>query len=314
MVRVIAIASSDWHYHIHTEFNEENKRVRAKSALISEIYDVANGYNVPVIFPGDLVHNKKQLQNDLFDILTRELPINCSKAVTYAISGNHDQIFSNTKKSRSPNYVKSFSRIIPNFHCVDFRSIDTGKFIIHGIPYITNNENFSSNIKKLKLVKGKPNILMIHTDLPGAKDTNGREVGTVTGMPKDANELFSRFDLVLSGHIHKHQKLGNNLYMLGAPDQQRRSDMGATMGYWKIYSNMKMEFVELKGPKYITVESLENNSDKFNFLIEKPKILTKVEVGKERKKIHILKAYIRHNKIDDSDKIDLMKHYLKGYL
>lgn len=35
--------------------------------------------------------------------------------------------------------------------------------------------------------------------------------------------------------------------MIGAPLQQRRTDKDCKLGYWKLYSDLSMEFIELKG-------------------------------------------------------------------
>lgn len=312
--KALAVGSSDWHYHIHDEFNENGRRTTAKRVLIKQIYGVAKKLKVPHIFCGDMVHNKKHLQNELFNNLSLDLPKLSKETVTYAISGNHDQCFANKdKKEYSPNYVKSFSRLIPNFKCVDFKSIETEKFIIHGLPYITHNEHYGKLIEKFKIKKGKPNILLIHTDLPGAKDTSGREVGTVSGIPKEMNLFFDKFDLILSGHIHKKQRLTNKVIMLGAPDQQRRSDMGASMGYWIIYDDLSLEFHKLEGPVYKYSEDPENDEDKFNFLIQKPEKVKVKKVGDKIKKTNVLSSYIMSNGFD-SKQSKILRRYLKGYL
>lgn len=44
--------------------------------------------------------------------------------------------------------------------------------------------------------------------------------------------------------------------MIGATLQQRRTDKDCKLGYWKLYSDLSMEFIELKGfPKFVDVES-----------------------------------------------------------
>ena len=45
---------------------------------------------------------------------------------------------------------------------------------------------------------------MLHTDYPGARDTDGREIGSVENL--NVNTL-NKFDLVLCGHIHKPLKI-----------------------------------------------------------------------------------------------------------
>lgn len=54
--------------------------------------------------------------------------------------------------------------------------------------------------------------------------------------------------------------------MIGAPNQQRRTDKNCKLGYWKIYEDLSMEFVPLKGfPKFKDVESEEDIKDDGNY-------------------------------------------------
>ena len=90
---------------------------------------------------------------------------------------------------------------------------------------------------------------MLHTDYPGARDTDRREKGSVDNL--DVYTL-NPFDLVLCGHIHKPQSLSKKVYMIGAPYQQRSTDKDCILAYWKLYSDLSMEFIELKGfPKFV---------------------------------------------------------------
>lgn len=41
--------------------------------------------------------------------------------------------------------------------------------MVYGVPYIDNNVGLSEYLKKLELDKSKKNILLLHTDYPGAK-------------------------------------------------------------------------------------------------------------------------------------------------
>lgn len=312
-LKAIAVASSDWHYHIYDEFNEEGRRTIAKRGLIKEIYGVAKTLGVPHFFCGDMVHNKKHLQNELLNVISLDLPQLSKSVVTYGISGNHDQCFANNPENKSPNYVKSFSRLIPNFNCIDFKTIEDENFTLHGLPYITHNRDYQKLLGSFKTSKTKPNILLIHTDLPGAKDTSGREVGTVSGIPDSMDLFFDQFDLILSGHIHKKQRLTKKVIMLGAPDQQRRSDMGAVMGYWIIYNDLSVEFKRLSGPEYKYSDDPENDPDKYNFLIQKPTENKVKVVGEKIKKKNVLSSYIMSNGFDKNQS-KILRQYLKGYL
>ena len=82
------------------------------------------------------------------------------------------------------------------------------------IPYIDHNVGLSEYLKNIKLDKDADNILMLHTDYPGAKDTDGREIDSVENLNLN---VLNRFDLIICGHIHKPQRLSKKVYMIGAP-------------------------------------------------------------------------------------------------
>lgn len=315
--KIIGLCASDWHYKLYSEFNENQRRTKAKSALVLFIAKKAKKLGVPILFNGDLVHDPEQIKNVILEQLLIDLKaINKMKVKVYGISGNHDQAFANTFENQSPNYFKSLSHVFDNLIYMDFNAIETKDFNIYGIPYIKHNRDFKKLVKSIKLLKnGKKHILQLHTDLHGAKDTNNREVKTAHGIPKNMVKFFSKFDLVICGHIHKPQILKPKILMAGSIDQQRRSDMGCQMGYWEIYSDMTYKFIPLKHPKYIEINAHKELPDDFNFYIRKP--IEEEETsntGKSKKNTSIIKSYIKESGIKDKGKIRILKKYTKGYL
>lgn len=181
--------------------------------------------------------------------------------------------------------------------------------IVHGVPYVDHNIGLSDYLKNLKLEKGKKHILMLHTDYPGAKDTDGREIDSVENLNLN---VLNRFDLILCGHIHKPQRLSKKVYMIGAPLQQRRTDKDCKLGYWKLYSDLSMEFVELKGfPKFIDVESEDEIKDDDNYYTILPKktsiqVNTNHKITKQVSKKTLAKRYLREKGIKDDAKEQLL--------
>lgn len=286
---VVAIASGDWHFHDWKNYNEGKRRIKDDVTLFSMLDKICTKYNVPLLFTGDMFHNPKAIpswvMHYMFPVMDKALnrrtipPFNI-----YGIDGNHDQPEKNGFKDRSPGMVEAMSKILQNLHCVNYISKDLGDFVLHGIPYITRNKGFEKWVRNIKLSKDKPNILMIHTDLPGAKDTNQRVVGTAQGIPERLSELFSQFDLVISGHIHKPQIMDYNVVMVGAPKHQRKTDIGCKMGYWKIYDDMSYEFVPLTCfPEFKIVDEIPEDDDHF-YVLEKKSTKKLKEVGRENKR------------------------------
>lgn len=308
---IIALTFSDLHLHEWSEFNKGNIRVDQALTVIQILERSAKRKGVPLLFPGDLIHNPKFISNGLLSIV---LPFFAGMEVDlYGIDGNHDQSEQNTKEHISPSYFETFSKVFPKMHSVNFRTIETEKFIIHGIPYLTHNIGFEEAVKDIKIIKGKPNILMIHTDLHNAADTNGRKIGSVTNIPNNMDKFFKKFTLVISGHIHKPQKLGSNIIMVGAPNQQRRTDRGSELGYWHIYSDGSTKFIPFKG---IFPEFKISEPDGFNFC-DKPKAkrVTKettkvIEFNSSNSRTKLAKSYCKENSIKDKKKIEALKKYL----
>lgn len=159
-----------------------------------------------------------------------------------------------------------------------------------------------------------PNILLLHTDYPGAKDTDGVEVGSVENLNIN---VLSRFDLVLAGHIHKPQRLSKKVFMVGAPIQQRRTDKDCDLGYWKLYSDMSMKFVPLEGfPKFIDVDSSDDIKDDGNFytVISKPvslEVTQENHITRNLSKKRLVSRYLRKSGIKDPKKKSVLLEIIK---
>lgn len=315
---VIALLYADAHNHSYKQFNVDEARTHKNTKLQAKIYKRAKKLKVPVLFAGDLFHNPKHLTNELLNIYLPALFKWHEKSHTYAISGNHDQSRQNIPGSPSPSYITLLDKIIPNFHCIDSRSIDLGPFVLHGIPYMTMNIGFMETMASFKLSKKKPNVLMVHTDLHGARDTNMREVKTVSIIPDNMAAVFKDFDLVISGHIHLHQELvPKQVLMLGAPMQQRKTDKGTDMGYWELYKDLSYKFVPLEGPEFIELEPDEKAPDDYHFYYSKPKPRTKLKIARNKgtklkdNTRKLVKEYAKAEGIEDKDKITRLTKTLK---
>lgn len=105
--------------------------------------------------------------------------------------------------------------------------------------------------------------------------------------------------------------------MIGAPYQQRRSDKDCKLGYWKLYSDLSMEFVELKGfPKFVDVESEDEIKDDGNYYTVLPKkssiqVNTNHQITKQLSKKTLAKRYLKEKGIKDEVKTKLLIETLK---
>lgn len=318
--RVVALAFSDLHINDWSKFNKDNERTLNHFKVLSHLVSKASKYDCPVLFCGDLLHKAESISSDLFATIQSEMihmygDWGLYKADLWAISGNHDMPSANTKEHPSNSWVAMLSNYYNFLECIDWQSRETEDIKVWGIPYLDHNIGLNEAVKAIEVDKTKKNILLLHTDYPGARDTDGVEVGTVENLNTN---LLSKFDLTLIGHIHKPQRLGKKIYMVGAPLQQRRTDKNCEMGYLKIYEDMTVKFVNLsnKFPKFIDVETEEGIKDDGNYYTvvgskikleeEKPHKITKA-LSKKR----LVKRYLKARGIADEQKKEVLLRVLK---
>lgn len=292
--KVIAIASADWHIHRFKQFNDTGvNRLDWGLKMVSEIADACRMFKVPLLFPGDLIHNPKEVENVT---ITRFLNTYYKEFEKFrvpflGISGNHDLSEKNTLKHKSPSYLHGLDGVFNTFTCLDNRStiLDvnfSNRTRVVGIPFMNNDYDLVGEIKKqtagLKESGFKRNILMLHSDFPGAKTPSGYEIAETQHIPKDLNIFFKDWDLVICGHIHKAQQLAKNVYMLGSPIQLDRGQAKEKCGYWKIYEDFTMKFHELRNfPKFIYLKKGETAYNDKDFFILPEAIKEDVEASKK---------------------------------
>ena len=317
---LLALVFSDLHLNLWAKFNDENTRTKNGFDAIETLCTYSRKHNnVPILFCGDMFHKPENIDQELalmaksfFDGLLDKFP----RQRIYCIEGNHDLKKVNTISNTNPGWISLFQNTVLNV--IDQNvSLNIGpfrEFQVHGVPYIDHNIGLSEYLKNKTLNKSYKHILLLHTDYPGAKDTDDRRIDSVENLNLN---ILSRFDLVLCGHIHKPQKLGKKVYMVGAPMHQRRTDRNCDMGYWKIYTDLSMKFVPLsKYPRFIDVESEEDIKDDGNYYTVLPSKLNLPEVvshkiTKQLSKKKLAHRYMKQQGIKDKAKEQLLVKILK---
>lgn len=325
MPAVIGIAFSDIHVHNWADFNKDGQRLKDSLEVIRVLADQAELYQCPLYFAGDLIHLPKHIPNKVLEVLLETLKqqIDARQIPFYCISGNHDQSENNTLSHKSPSYIKSFSQVVEWMECLDMSFIlDEGKRIFScGIPYLSNNNGFEKALKRLKKkAKEYPNyfkILMVHADLPGSVNNLGFRFDDVPNIPHAYKRLFGEFDVVLSGHIHKPQQLAPNVFMLGSPIHQERSDEGCSMGYWKILDSGKVEFTKLSHlfPRFISIPYGDAIPSSKDFYIQLPKPSKETSISSQgfssrQNRAELAKNYCKTKGIRDKKRIKLLAELL----
>lgn len=134
----------------------------------------------------------------------------------HLLVGNHDVLYRNTNDVNSPDVI---------FHNYPNVSIYTTPTDIEGVllvPWI-NKDNYESTIATLNSTDSK--FVLGHFELAGFEMHRGQV--SESGM---ASDVFSRFQLVMSGHFHTRSSKGNITY-LGSPFEMTWSDFNDPRGF-----------------------------------------------------------------------------------
>lgn len=319
MSKVIGVAFSDLHLANWKQFNDKGQRLEIANSAVTQILRASIKYDCPMLFTGDLNDHPKHMDNIVMNLLSQLcVSLRFADKTIIGINGNHDFHTKSTQANRALGYMHHLDRMGAPFTCIDYSYYDCSLYRVHGIPYINGNVDFKEalNITITNRSKSKGNILLIHTDLPGALEPDGREVGTAENIDTTVKKLFSKFDIVLCGHIHKHQKLGKNTFMIGAPMEQRRSDSGTKAGYILIYDDYTIKHISLNLPGFKYFNAGEEHPEDENFWIELPKPMGEIEVTDALKfdvkadRGKLAKNFLKAKGIKNKTKLDLLTSYL----
>lgn len=215
--------------HLHN-FNSSEVRLDNGLAVLSEVSSYANNKGINyILLAGDLFHTFGTL-NSL--VINRTLETFYKLEQTYpkikfiAISGNHDQASRNTLKNQSETSIQ-YLTVLNNFIRIDndIYTLDKG-FKVLGIPYYEpfDLEEVLSAYENKGLLDDVGNTIVLMHQTP---------VGLFNSfIPTDLDpEDLSFFKAVFYGHIHRHQKLTKNSYMVGSPIHIDSGDIGDTKGF-----------------------------------------------------------------------------------
>lgn len=311
----IALVFSDLHIG---DWNNFETRCDTALSILEYIAAKASYKKVPMLFCGDLFDKPDRISNKLMgrvikafdkvEDITNNIALGSSySSYMLAISGNHDMDTISKLNITPKSWGNYFAIMFPWISMIDYKGYAiTDDVKVYGIPFIDHN-NGAMEVAKTFLeddFQGKK-VLLLHTDYPGALDNTGYEVGTSENLD---NSILDQFDLVLCGHIHKPQHLRKNIYMIGAPYQQSRSDIGASLGYWKLYSDLTMKFMPLDGyPEFIDVDSPDKVGTDGNYYTviaqqKEEEVVVENTVNLDMSRTRLVKNYLKMIGEKDKDK------------
>lgn len=187
---------------------------------------------------GDIFDRRKYINFDslnrcreyFFDVIDQKgMTLHC-------IVGNHDIYFKNTNRVNAPNLLL---QQYPNLKVYsEPTDVEFDGTSIMMLPWI-NNDNYESSIEALKNTKS--NIVFGHLELQGFEMYRGAM--NDHGL---SHNIFSTFDMVMSGHFH-HKSTKDNIYYLGAPYEMNWSDYNDPRGF-HIFDTDTKELTYIQNP------------------------------------------------------------------
>lgn len=167
------------------------------------------------------------------------------------VVGNHDVYFKNSNRINSPNLLLQEYQ-----NCVFYTEpteISIGNLNFLMLPWI-NNENYKDSMSAVE--SSNADIVCAHLELKGFEMHRGamNEHGL-------SHKLFSKFDMVLTGHFH-HKSTKDNIHYLGSPYEMTWSDYNDDKGF-HILDTDTMELTFIKNPYRIFHKVVydDNSSD-----------------------------------------------------
>lgn len=227
-----------------------------------------------------------QMGNDLINVITSEYNI-----PLYIVPGNHE-------RSKLPRLISSFNR---NLYIFDIPKTYTVvknelKISLTGFPYLKDNvrDNFSSILNKAGFfdVESDFKIIGTHHAVQGAKVgpqnftfLNREDTIQIKDIPKET-------DMLLCGHIHRHQILnkrtGNKtipIIFAGSAEKTSFAEIGEEKGFYILEIEKKndseiwkkIEFVQLTSRKMKILNIEKSFRTKKEFLIHLKECLSGFE-------------------------------------
>jgi len=215
--------------------------------ITEQIFNYAKSHKVPVIVHnGDLFDDKTRINVSLYNIIWEKYKRYTDDGFTiFFNTGNHDLLTINGESSLQP-----FTKIV--------NVISKPEFILNGvkvIPYDKIDGNLSPT----------GDVLLIHADIAGLK--LGPDDYSAKSRLKP--QMFNDWGIVLNGHIHKPQTLGN-IVTIGSPMVQDWGEVEENKRFIH-YKNGEVVSVPISHPQFVYVKGLSDRvldkvrSDRYNF-------------------------------------------------
>lgn len=234
---------------LHTSDLHIGKRLHEKSLfedqeyILKQIVEIAKAQRVDAVLISGDVYDKSIPQAEstiLFDNFVTDLA--SLKIKVFMISGNHDSaqrldFMSSLLKSQNVFFCGSFKG---KLECIEL-SDEFGKINVYMLPFIkpSNVRVYAKDqeikdyedavqyvINEANIDESERNIILSHQFITGST-TDGSEEIIVGGLDNISSNVYSQFDYVALGHIHRSQSVGRDVIRYsGTPLKYSFSEVG----------------------------------------------------------------------------------------
>lgn len=241
---------------VDSEFPGTNNRFLAiiQSIRTCAQQAIADGAEALVI-PGDVFNERGILPVSVYNASYKVFQEISKKIQIIFTPGNHDYVSSTALHGDAGLHAlysfKEFAAVAqkPQQYVTD-------SFTISMIPFIPSKEKTVAAAQSLyqqtKKEKNKFNLVFFHHSFDGA------ETGPINWkMPYPLTyEDIPDFDGKYSGHIHKHQKIGQGLIYIGAPVHHDAGERNYKPGWLCIDNNGGYKHIENRvSPRFVVIEA-----------------------------------------------------------
>ena len=241
---------SDLHLHDRQEFGRVDPdtglgtRLLEGLNILKQIRTILNDHQEInyVYHLGDVFELKDRVPNHVLIEFKKQLRNILKYSQFYSLMGNHD--------FNLPDYpLLSVFETDKNFHFLNKPTVFFGntKSIIYIVPFQRNWEDFKWEWIVAHETKPKPQVILLHQEIPGGAYETGKVVPGHFDLKVDPNILY------LSGHLHRPQKVGPIQY-LGSPYQTKFTNDNGERYIW-LYNSRSRELrpLKLEYSKFISV-------------------------------------------------------------
>jgi DNA repair exonuclease SbcCD nuclease subunit len=250
------ILFSDFHLHNHSnDWRHVDDALKVMDWILEESItrNITN-----IFFLGDFFHVRGYMYPTI--VAKAYHMLNKYKAAgreVFMLVGNHDMPQKYTTRHNALTAFSGVANIIETPMAYEGENWN-----FYWLPYIENQVKVAWAIDQIaeEVAPDKKSCLLAHLDMQGAKYHS--HVEATHGI--SSKIVSSRFDMVLSGHYHTHQKIDHNIWYIGSPYQQSFGETGEKKGFM-VFNDGDLEFVENTfSPKYMYINSSQVNDSLTN--------------------------------------------------